>query len=108
MKELTREEKIAGYKYALKKIKYNEPDSGANDGPGVSPYICDNLFYYIEDILGRDEPENILFPEFNKSKLDVHPDAEDLDNLGWWPMTPKGKKKRIKILEEIIKKLEDG
>lgn len=84
---MTKKEKIICYKKAINLIS----DRGFNFS------ICPALMIYSRDNNIKDIGE--MFPEFIKYK----PKGK-AHNSYWWPITHK--KKRIKILQEIISELE--
>lgn len=88
--ELTKEEKIAAYTYALAHVD--------KEFPGVCTHLIGWLHRYMPDRF-RWEPLSLLFPEFANHR-------PHFASTFWWPNTWYGRRKRRRILSKIIKELE--
>lgn len=94
MKKLTKKQKIAAYKFALKEVKAD-----------VEICVCPSLLIWsntCNEVAGC-FPHQLkkIFPEFNKFK----PKKILFGGL-WWPCDIEGQKTRISVLKSIIKELE--
>lgn len=102
---LTPEQKLEGYKFALEKIK--ERGTKMEYDPQSSPYVCDNLSFWLQN---NEIPD--VNSSFSTDKLKKHfpefmaKEPETDNDMGWWPIDYSGKRARIGVLTRIIKKLE--
>ena len=97
MKELTTEEKLEAYGYALQGVLKDIINS-------LKAGICVDLQHWLNEnkemgLVAYTETL-LYFPEF-KLYQTVGVDA----NHNWWPDSKKGNQRRIEVLEEIIEKL---
>lgn len=99
MRQLTIEEKINIYEYAIDCV--NEAEDK------YDLWICPHLIDAIPSVyFNLSDGIDIIYllPEFYNKK----PKTQNSDGAGWWPYGKKGKEIRIKVLKEIIKELKEA
>jgi hypothetical protein len=88
MKQLTKEEKLEAYTYAMFVI-FDEP---------WCPFVCYSLVYWVKYFKGAPFCMAEMFNEFERQRK---------GRVGaWWPVTPSGNRSRLRAIERAMNLVE--